>query len=200
MTIRPGEDWGRRVSGPVSVVSVADDAEAAAQHGVRVVLTGGDLHRALGRPGFPHTGDDCTELDVDVLEVAVEHPGGRVSLHRAVSSVVAGRWWSGMRVVAILNTGFLGRRNLAPRAHPNDGVFEVLVVEPSMARRERREALHRSLTGSHLPHPNISITRAETWSIESVGRGDALRIDGRRIRNWRRVEVSLHPDALVVVV
>lgn len=200
MTIRPGEDWGRRIPGPVSAVRVADDAAAAARGGGRVVLEGGDLHRSLGSPGAPDTGGECTELDVDLLEVHVTKRDGRTVTMHAASSVVAGRWWSRGRVVAVLNTGFLGARNLAPRAHPNDGVFEVVSVDPAMSRRERREAWRRSLTGSHLPHPHIAVARADSWSMDRAGRCDALRVDGVLVRGWERVRVALHPDALLVVV
>jgi hypothetical protein len=200
VTIRPGDDWGRRIPGPVSAVRVADDASAAAHRGGRVVLTGGDLHRALGAPGTPDTDSDCTELEVDLLEVVVERRDGREETTWAASSVVAGNWWRRGRVTAVLNTGFLDERNLAPRAHPNDGAFEVLQVDRVMPRRERREALRRSLTGSHLPHPLIGLVRADSWEIERTGPLDTLRIDGVIVRDWCRVRVTLHPDALLVVV
>jgi hypothetical protein len=200
VTIRPGEDWGRRIPGPVSALRVADDASAAANRGGRVVLTGGDLHRVLGAPGSPDTDGDCTELEVDLLEVVIERRDGGGETMWAASSVVAGNWRRRGRVTAVLNTGFLGRRNLAPRAHPNDGVFEVLEVDRTMPRRERREALRRSLTGSHLPHPLIGLGRADSWDIERRGPLDTLRIDGVIVRGWCSVRVTLHPDALLVVV
>lgn len=200
MTIRPGEDWGRRVSEAGTSERVSDDAAAARLRGSRVVLEGGDLHRSLGSPAVPSRRGEHTELDVDVLDVRVEMRDGRTVEMSAVSSVVSGRWNGGGRVVAVLNTGFLGRRNLAPRAHPNDGVFEVLTMSASMSRRERREAWRRSLTGSHLPHPDLSVVRAASWTWERTGPIDPLRIDGRVVRGWRRVVVDLHPDGLVVVV
>lgn len=200
MTIRPGEDWGRRVSGVGSSGRVRDDAAAARLRGGRVILEGGDLHRSLGSPSAPTGPGECTELDIDVLDVRVEMRDGRTVDMSAVSSVVSGRWTGGGRVVAVLNTGFLGRRNLAPRAHPNDGVFEVLTVASSMSRRERREAWRRSVTGSHLPHPDLAVVRAASWTWERAGHIDPLRIDGRTVRGWSRVVVDLHPDGLVVVV
>ncbi len=200
MTIRPGEDWGRRVAGAGAPVRVPDDAAAARHRGGRVALEGGDLHRSLGFPAVPDERGSCTELEVDLLDVRIEMQDGRSVDMTAMSSVVAGRWGGSGRVVAVLNTGFLGRHNLAPRAHPNDGVFEVVRVSASMPRRERREALRRSVTGSHLPHPDLSVDRASSMTLGRTGRFEPLRIDGRTVRRWRRVHVDLHPDGIVVVV
>ena len=82
MTVRRGEDWGRRATRPVDVVEVADDAaaavlvDAARQEGRPapvVGLRGGDLRRTLGG-GAPvdHLADSVGEYPIDVGLVVLD--------------------------------------------------------------------------------------------------------------------------------
>ena len=48
----------------------------------------------------------------------------------------AGAWWRG-RVVAAMNAEFLGPWDVAPRAHPGDGLLDVLDVSPAMSLADR---------------------------------------------------------------
>ncbi|MGB1824394.1 MAG: hypothetical protein ACPHO9_07420, partial [Ilumatobacteraceae bacterium] len=56
-------------------------------------------------------------------------------------------------------SGHIGRYEAAPRAHPGDGLLDVVEVSDAMPLRQRWMALRRSRTGTHLPHPHISMTR-----------------------------------------
>ena len=58
------------------------------------------------------------------------------------------------------NSGILHARDVLPRAHPNDGFVDVLEVDPKISTRQRAIAWHRSATGSHLPHPDIRVSRS----------------------------------------
>jgi hypothetical protein len=192
VTIRPGETWGEPEEAPAGLVDVASDAAlathlATGDHPPLRVL-GGDLLRSLGgrSPGgwrFP----------IDVLRVTAD---GRELL--AVAHVVArGRsWWSG-GVLAVMNVDHLGRWDVAPRAHPNDGRADVVTVDAAMGRRARWQAWRRLPTGSHLPHPAITTERAAhgSWTFEPPRR---LWLDGVARGTVRSLEVAVAPDAAVV--
>ncbi|GIT46786.1 MAG: hypothetical protein Ct9H300mP12_13710 [Acidimicrobiales bacterium] len=113
-----------------------------------VVLTGGDLCRTLGGRGRACPGGEATLVDIDVGEALVD---GR--LHRFVSHFVVrpsrhpGRWW------VAANAAHRGRWNLAPRAHPGDGLLDVL--DASLSWAEVPAAWRRLGLGVHVPHPGI---------------------------------------------
>ena len=134
MTLERGQSWGRTAPLPDDGVIVASDAEAAgvvaaaraAGRAVPVIgLVGGDLCRTLGGTGDAarlHTSDAVT-LPVDIAEVDVD--GDTVVF---LAHVVARRsWWRG-QVWAAMNAEWLGAWDVAPRAHPGDGLLDTLDV------------------------------------------------------------------------
>jgi hypothetical protein len=200
VTIRKGEPWGVPVAAPVELFLAPDDASAArfvhgALAGGRTVplfgVTGGDLARTMGggTPGrFP---GEVTRAPVDVLQVMAD---GRGTI--AVAHVMVGSWWHGECRLA-LNAQYLGRLDLAPRSHPNDGRLDALVLAPSMSWRARLQARRRARSGTHLPHPQLSMsqTAAVEWTFD---RALPIRVDGVRWGRGREVRVTVVPDALVV--
>ena len=118
---------GRSVERPNDLHIV--DTDAALADAVRsgvvvpVGLSGGDLHRV----GSPSPRATMQRLPVDVLDVIADERD-----FIAVAHVVARRsWWRG-RVLAVMNVDHLGDWNVAPRAHPNDGRFDVIDVDQEM--------------------------------------------------------------------
>ena len=113
--------------------------------------------------------------------------------------VVRDRRWAGWRgpVVAVMNADRLGRWDVAPRAHPNDGRVDVVEVDGAMGLRARWQARRRLPTGTHVPHPAIRTARAaeRTWRfdrplglwVDSVGRGTV-----------RSLRVTVEPDGATV--
>lgn len=197
MTTRPGADWGERGDVPAGAEVVRSDRAAAAlvAAGVTrpVVLRGGDLYRTVGSP---RPGPRVTRLPVDVLRVRAD---GRDLV--AVAHVVARGggplgWWRGP-VVAVMNAEHLGRWDVAPRAHPNDGRFDTVVVASSMPARARWQAWRRLPAGDHLPHPAITVGRGSQgrWTFDPPL---TLFADGRRVGRVRDLVVRLEPDALTV--
>src|SRR5262249_39222721 len=157
MTIEKGQPWGspaRHLSLPESV-TVDGDAEArvAVERARRandpvppLVLLGGDLCRTVGGTGDAgHArGPDALALPCDIGSV---RPDGRQPWF--VAPLGARRsWWRG-RIFAAMNAQFLGRFDVAPRGHPNDGVIEVLDVDPSLGLADRVRAWRRLPTGTH---------------------------------------------------
>ena len=195
MTIQKGEPWGEAVDRPGDLL-VADADVAVAQAfrdrtAEAVGLSGGDLYRAVGSPP-PRP--EMQRLPIDVLDVAAD---GREFV--AVAHVVARRgWWRG-RIVAVMNVDHLGEWNVAPRAHPNDGRFDVVDVDPAMSVRQRWQARGRLVAGTHVPHPKIAVrTGTEmTWSFDRPCR---IRVDGEDVTEARELSIVVRPDAFAVVV
>ncbi len=191
MTIRPGEPWGTEVPRPDELVEVGSDAELARRGATPTGLRGGDLFQSLGAPS-PR--DPVQRLPVDGLRVTLDGVA-----HDAVAHVVMRRsWWRGP-VIAVMNVDHLGAWNVAPRAHPNDGRFDVVEVAPSMRLRDRWAARRRLEAGTHVPHPDIGVARAEarTWQFD---RPLDVWIDGAAMGRHHVVEVELVPDRHVVLV
>lgn len=197
MTIRAGEPWGSQSVVGDDVVTCLDDAELARSSGDCIVV-GGDLWQALGCPPPPQKGRPCTRVSVDVLICTVD-TGAEILVVRAASHVRVGSWLRRGRFVCVTNAGFVDRRNIAPRAHPNDGTLHLLELDPGMAWRERVIARHRSLSGTHVPHPDITLATRTEWGTTRTGSEDLV-IDNKTIRRWKSVTVTIDPDALSVLI
>ena len=205
MTVRKGEAWGEAGGLPPGGVIVAGDAEAravveAARRAGDPVpplgLVGGDLCRTLGGRGDRArlAGGGGVRVPVDLGSVLVD---GRH--HWFVAHLVARRsWWRG-RVVAAMNAEFLGPWDVAPRAHPGDGLLDVVDAAPGLSLRDRVRARRRLPYGGHLPHPAIAVSRRPAVQID-LDAPTPVWLDGERVGEARRLSVRLEPDALVCVV
>lgn len=175
--ITPGQEWERRNNASAEA-TVTSDRELAAAMGGAVVLRGGDVHRALGAPmGVPSD----TTVAIDLIDVRVEG----VSIAVAASYVLIGRapHRIGRLVGAwhvLTNAGFIGRYELAPRAHPGDGAADLFSVDSSMSLRQRVGAARRSRLGAHLPHPALRVRRVHDY-VHDLQRGERVWVDGRRV-------------------
>ena len=189
MTIRKGEPWGAAGPQPAGLVLADDDAElaqlvtrdAAGVYGLR----GGDLHRSLGSP--PER-DTTQRLPIDALRVRLDDQEWL-----AVAHVVARNgWWRGA-LLAVLNCPYIGEWNVAPRAHPNDGHFDIVEVGAGMSLRQRLQARRRLPLGSHVPHPEIEVRTAEsaTWSFDAPRE---VYVDGVPRGRAMRLEIAISPD------
>lgn len=203
MTVRKGEAWGRPGPLPADGIVVRSDAEArqvvtAARRAGEAVptlgLLGGDLARTCGATGAEARlhGPDAQTLPVDLGEVLVDG-----ALHHFVAHLVARRsWWRG-RVVALMNAQYLGRWDVAPRSHPNDGRLDLLDADLSLG--DRLKARSRLPAGTHLPHPRISERRVKAVQLD-LPPGTDVWLDGVRVGPARALSVRTVPDALDVVV
>ena len=203
MTIRKGEPWGAPGALPPGGVIVHSDAEARSvvtdarrsHQAVPVLgLAGGDLCRSVGGKGDVDRlrSPDAMTLPVDLGEVLLD---GR--LHWFVAHLVAGGpWWRGSFRVA-MNGAWVGRWNLGPSAHPNDGLLDTL--EASLRPTEWPSVRRRLSLGDHLPHPRLKSRRikAVQWHVD---RAVPVRLDGERVGVFRDISVRIEPDALTVVV
>lgn len=190
MTIRKGSTWGVDVDRPVDLVVASDDAELAGRtvaDGPPLAVREGDLARTLGVRDLERP--RLRRVPIDRLHVRLDHVETV-----AVANVVARRsWWRG-RVVVVANAQFLGRWDVAPRSHPNDGRADTVDVDPAMPLRQRILAWRRLPTGTHVPHPQLRQRRIETGEWDFDPPLD-VRVDGRRHRRVRHLAVRVEPDA-----
>lgn len=203
MTIEKGEPWGSVATTPFNVVTAPnEEATARAVRGgaTHVALLSGDLLRALGSVPTGRrlvTGQPCLQLPCDLLQVTIDDDLRTC----AVGSVRIG---STLRPRAWLTTGgFLGPLNVAPRAHPNDGVLDVLEFAPGIGVRQLASIRRRMRLGDHLPHPLLTVRRGADyeWKASEIGLHRAsLTIDGRRFGRVATVRVVVQPDAFFLCV
>ena len=186
-------DWG--APGPLAsdapiagtdgeVADLVAAAIAAGAELAEVGVLGGDLHRALGSPVRSEAdlrAGRGLRLPIDVGEV-VAHRGRR-------------RWST--RTVVAMNGTHLGRADLGPRAHPNDGLLDV--ADGMVPRSQVRAAARRELTGSHLPHPGIVQRRTASYEVLDE-RELPILVDGRLIGAATHFELRCLPDALTIVI
>ena len=204
MTIQKGQQWGEPVERPHDLAVMGTDADLALREasGGPVGLAGGDIFRSVGSPGQRQ---ESMCLPIDRLRVsfdsdtavAVAHVVARQEHRRFGRRFGWWFWWRG-HVLVICNADYVGQWNVAPRAHPNDGRFDVVeVIE--MTVRERWAARQRLAQGTHVPHPAIAVRTATdgAWEFRQPMR---IWIDGADRGTCTRLAITIEPDALSIIV
>lgn len=203
MTIEKGRPWGRTGALPADGPLARSDAEAraiveaarrAGEGPPTIGLLGGDLARTVGARGDEARlrSADATVLPMDLGSVLVD---GRH--HWFVAHLVARRsWWWG-RVVAAMNAQWIGAWDVAPRSHPNDGLLDV--VDADLGLDDRLKARRRLPTGTHVPHPDITVARVPAIQVD-LERPTPIWLDGERIGTARSLSIRVEPDAWTAVV
>ncbi len=203
MTIGKGQVWGEPGALPDDGVVVETDAEASAavararresRPAPVLGLVGGDLARTCGATGRVDRlrGPEAQRLPVDLGEVLVDG-----ELRFFVAHLVARRsWWRGEVVVA-MNAQYLGRWDVAPRSHPNDGRLDML--RGALPLGDRIEARRRLPTGTHVPHPGIAERRVRAVQLD-LAAGTRVWLDGVCVGPARALSIRCVPDALTCVV
>jgi len=194
VTIRKGEAWGEPVLTAVAGLRVApsDGVAARGDLSVAVGLSGGDMARTMGGGTPDRLDGPHVRATVDLLHVVAD---GRT--FTALAHVVARRWWWRGEVVMAMNAQFLGPYDVAPRSHPNDGRLDLLRVDPSMGLRARLQARTRARTGTHLPHPSMTLISTERWAA-TFSRPLDVYVDGHRVGRVSDLAIEVLPDALIV--
>jgi hypothetical protein len=157
-------------------------------------LLGGDLCRTLGGRGDPERlrSPDATTVTCDLGCVVLDG-----NVHWFVAHAVLRRsWWRG-RVVAVMNAQWRRTWDVAPRAHPGDGLLDVL--DGDLPVGDRWKARPRLPTGTHVPHPGIRVTRAASVQLDLDPALDVW-LDGEQVGRAASVVARIEPDALTVVV
>jgi len=200
MTIRYGEKWGKPITVPVDTPVATTDREVASLYsqGHSVIrLEGGDLHRVFGQPARR------ADHELWAFPIDVGWCSSNSGRQLFVAHLLVGMR-RGIPETAIMNSGFYGEWELAPRGHINDGRFEVVSLH--IPRAERREFRRRVVSGSHIPHPGIEIRSIKKWQGSAAikkwqGSADGkVLLDGVACSIHGPLSVEVEADALTVVV
>ncbi len=197
MGVNRSEDWGALGLVPADAWTATSNADLLELLGDLnsdsvIALTGGDLCRTLGGRGRALPGGEGTLVDIDVGEALVD---GR--LHRFAAHVVVrpsrhpGRWW------VAANAAHRGRWNVAPRAHPGDGLLDVL--DASLSLGDVVAAWRRLGSGVHVPHPEIRQERTAATQM-SFGGSSRAWLDGRPIGRVDKLSLRVQSGALRVAI
>lgn len=197
MTIRKGEEWGTAGRVPQGTVRAETDRELfeIVNRSVLppcIALVRGDLARTVSAGGGRSIGETGSEAVLAPIDLCLAtHDGGA---HRfAVHAVARRSWWRGPVFVAA-NAQFLGRWDVAPRSHPNDGYLDITEVSERMGVQQRVAAWRRLPTAGHLPHPAIRTQRMRSgsWTFDRPMR---LWLDGVPVGRTRTLTLEVIPDA-----
>lgn len=203
MTIQKHRSWGE--PGPLGhggvVVSSDQETRAVVERCRRtdtdipdIGLLDGDLCRTVGGRGDEARlrSPEGIRLPVDVGSVLID---GR--LHWFTAHLIArNSWWRG-RVVAVMNAQWLGRLDVAPKSHPNDGLLDVF--DSDLGFDDRLKARRRLLTGTHVPHPGIATRRVGALQLD-FNRPTKVWLDGTRVGRATTLSIRTESDAYTCVV
>ena len=176
MTISKHGSYGTPVSRPPTLNVLQSDLEIAQHYfsghtATPCTVTNGSIALSLGISSEMNFRDSesnqqMTLVDIDLLQIDFRtRPPSTANSSTSSRIVVAGTIAIQHRTplstcLILSNSGILRSRDVLPRAHPNDGFVDVLEVDPKISIRQRAIAWSRSATGSHLPHPNLRVSRS----------------------------------------
>lgn len=205
MPIAKGEDWGWSGRLPDGAPIATSDAEAAAlidgdivsgahvESPMTIGLSGGDMARTLGiRTPYDRSSPKHV-VPVDAIQVKLDDGTAHVGL----AHVVLGDLRRDRPGIALMNAAFLGPRNITPRSHPGDGKIDVVRMDLGLA--DRIKAWKRMTTGTHVPHPDITI-RQRTEGVLEVDRARVVRVDGTSVGRSAEVHFEVIPAAILIAV
>jgi len=207
VTIKKGQDWGCLVAKPKDLHLVADDFEASyflSQHlsvggaPVEISILKSDLARSLGISGANVNKNEMLQTHFDVIETIFLR-SGQTSVDRRLflgHAFIQNGFATGAKV-GVLNSSFVGKRNWAPRAHPNDGKFDVVEIEQSISIRQRLKAYSLMRSGSHLPHPKINYRQVVDYSADCINL-PRLYIESKLVGTVVQCSFKIMPDAAVL--
>lgn len=208
MTIQRGEPWGKPAPLPPGAPIASSNSElrkeiTAQRAGFggseQIGVIGGDLWHVVGAPvgGTRRLHSERAHTSpIDLIGVTADGDG----LWACVGVIARNSWWRGP-VVAVMNVDRAGSWRLAPAAHPNDGRLHVLETGlngPSLHFRDRLAARGRLPSGTHIPHPAISVRRVASAEFR-FERPMTLWLDGERVGACRELSVAVVPDGAEIV-
>ncbi len=227
MTIEKGKDWGRRGAVAESIPVVSSDRSLAELFEVTTVNGEGTvrgpavvglapvtsevkdqrkaqdgLAQTLGARGTRaqlFEGErTIVPIDLGIVKLygSPSESGPVTSIVMAAGLVVASRFWSGP-IYGAMNASFLGAWNVAPSGHPNDGRLDIVTAEMKIS--DRFKARKRLRSGSHVPHPDISIRRLRE-AMFTPPPSSKVWIDGVQYGSVAKVEVAVIADAVELAI
>ncbi|MEO8364080.1 MAG: hypothetical protein ABI570_06845 [Ilumatobacteraceae bacterium] len=206
MTIRKFAEWGQIISRPQAIETCDSDeqiGQTVARHMLEqteiphIHATGGSLARSLG-DAHELSDTEVRELNVDLIHIDYRTSNGQGQSIAANSVLLRHRLWNG-QIVAATNSGFLGTWEIATRAHPNDGRFDVVEIDESMTIRDRLITRRRLDHAKPLSHPSITGYQSDSkeWTFHHPIR---LYVDQNFVAKVTFVRAKTFPDAIRMVI
>ena len=206
MTIRKGTNWGLQIARPDNLVYCNDDTAASIlitnnllnlQKLPTIAIRNSNLARVLGIDGAKDISTKIFSTLFDLIRVdCVTIDDTAVTVFGLGYALLRNSWWHG-EIVAVLNQSFIGDWDCAPRAHPNDGKLDVVIVSSGMKPPQRLLASRRVRSGTHIPHPDITISQ-QTYLEAAIGTPKMLVVDGRQISAVIACKFTVIPDAVTL--
>ena len=206
MTIRKHEDFGKSISRPLNLIELHDDREITHRYMHRstveddcvssFTVSRGGIAQALGidRKHSKHDAEnlsEMTQVSIDLIKIEYRSVANRNMTHElfAAGSVIFERSNFFNAFLIVSNSGIVNKRDVFPRAHPNDGFLDVLVIDDEISLRQRLTAWHKSKIGVHLPHPQLHVSRHTEYEWE--GHPSRMVVDGATFHkvDWARFTV-----------
>ena len=205
MTIRKGQEWGHFEERPSDLQLVADDVAACevvskwvieSSSSLNLSILKSDTARMLGITGAANLNSQMLCTKFDVIEATYVLTKSEETIRRCFigRAFISEKLFFG-RTIAVLNSSFVGNRDWAPKAHPNDGKLDLVELDGSMNVRQRLTALKLMKSGSHLPHPKIRYNQLSEYEY-ATDRSASLSIEGVRIGSIRNCFFRVLPDAV----
>ena len=208
MTIRKPMPYGTPASRPSNLDTLHSDVEIA-RHYVSsgnakpCTVTKGGIAQSLGINGEMAHRDSqpdqqMTLVDIDLLQINYRTDNSTdSSLHLVVAGTLAVQHRTPVSTCLLLsNSGIFRGRDVLPRAHPNDGFMDVLEIDPKISFRQLAIAWRRSTTGSHLPHPQIRVSRSSEYQWS--GRPSKMIADGTTYQGVVWLHCKVIADAMSI--
>tara|TARA_Y100001970_G_scaffold179520_2_gene218549 strand:+ start:35547 stop:36161 length:615 start_codon:yes stop_codon:yes gene_type:complete len=203
MVIRSGSEWGTQYDGGCPTRVAETDREIGKfvedcwniEVDVPLIgVIGGDIWRAAGSPqgGVSRLdGNTARKATIDLGELWLDDQRHVVVAH----TVFLKSWWRGP-VTAIMNSEWRRTWRVAPRAHPNDGWFDLVAGDLTV--HQRWLAWQRLKSGDHLPNSHLESRRIKELT-RKFPTGTRALVDGVSVGECEQVTLRVVSDAISIV-
>ena len=206
MVIKRGEDWGQRVPRPADLLVLNNDVQAnqfltkqlqGSLPTQSIAILKSNIARSLGLNGSDLNVEKMLKTRFDAIEIEFSDGDDKISHQCFLGNAVIRRSWLRGAMTGVFNTSFIAGRDWAPRAHPNDGKLDVLLLDDAMSLRQRITAYRLSRSGSHLPHPQLKYLQSQSYVVSDLDAAK-LTVDSVEFGEVKYCSFRLVPDAISI--
>lgn len=220
MTIRKHEDFGKSISRPLNLIELQDDRDIARRYLQRIInddsdagdavnhnssftVAHGSIAQALGierksNQKKESNSSNMIQVSLDLIKIEYRTIANRTLTHELIGagSVLLERTRLCNTFLIVSNSGIVNGRDIFPRAHPNDGLLDVLEIDSEISLRQRLVAWHKARIGVHLPHPQLHVSRHTQF--EWAGHPSRMVVDGASFHKVDWLRCSIVKDAISI--
>lgn len=206
MVIKRGEDWGHRVLHPDDLLVFENDVHAneyltkqfqSSLPNQSIAILNSNIARSLGMNGSDLSVEKMLKTSFDAIEVEISDCDDQISCEIFLGNALIRNSWRRGAITGVFNTSFIAGRDWAPRAHPNDGKLDVILIDEAMSLRQRITAYRLSRSGSHLPHPHLKYLQSQSY-VANDPETAILTLDSVEFGAVKRCSFRVIPDAVSI--